>query len=309
MKSLSKTLHTGLLSAGIASAILPMSVAAQEMDHSKMPMPAPPQAPAPVKKSAAPESEMDHSAMGHDLPMPAAQGAMEGMDHLKMGGMKGLSPMGQAPTEPLTPIPALTDADRAAAVPPTHANMVHDDSIERYIPFNRLWAWNADPGTGMAWEGQAWFGTDLTACGCAVKVNVSMAALKALIWKCCMAAASRVGGMLVAGVRHDFKPSASQDFVAIGVMGLAPQKFEVEATAYLGERGQIPARFEAEYELLLTNRLVLQPLVEANFHGENDPPRGHRLGPEHGRGRPSLALRGDPRVRTLYRHCSRACFW
>ena len=116
-------------------------------------------------------------------------------------------------------------------------------------------------------------------------------------------------GMLVAGVRHDFKPSASQDFVAIGVMGLAPQKFEVEATAYLGERGQTPARFEAEYELLLTNRLVLQPLVEANFHGENDPPRGHRLGPEHGRGRPSLALRGDPRIRTLYRHCSRACFW
>lgn len=322
MKYLFKTLHTGLLSAAIASAILPMSVAAQEMDHSKMqmprppqtpvpakkpaapkpamdhskmPMPATPQAPAPVKKSATPEPEMDHSAMGHDtskpadkqqmedmdhsamghdMPMPAAQDAMEGMDHSKMADMKGVPRMRQAPTEPLTPIPVLTDADRAAAVPPTHGHMVHDDSIKSYILFNRLEAWNADPGTGMAWEGQAWFGTDLNRLwlrseGERVDGNTESADLEVLYGR----SIARWWD-LVAGVRHDFKPGASQDFVAIGVMGLAPQKFEVEATAYLGERGQMSARFEAEYELLLTNRLVLQPLVEANFYGKNNPLRG-----------------------------------
>src|SRR5690606_3689847 len=53
-----------------------------------------------------------------------------------------------------------------------------------------------------------------------------------------------------------------------------PYKFEVQATAYLGKSGQTAANIEAEYELLLTNRLILQPLVEANFHGKDDPQRG-----------------------------------
>lgn len=295
MKYLFRTLHTSLLSAAIASAIVPMSVAAQEMDHSKMQMPTPPQSPAPVKKPAAPKPEMDHSAMGHDtskpadkqqmedmdhsamghdMPMPAAQDTMEGLDHSKMADMKVVPRMRQAPTEPLTPIPVLTDADRATAMPPTHGHMVHDDSIKSYILFNRLEAWNADPGAGMAWEGQAWVGTDLNRVwlrseGERVDGNTESADLEVLYGR----SIARWWD-LVAGVRHDFKPGASQDFVAIGVMGLAPQKFEVEATAYLGERGQTSARFEAEYELLLTNRLVLQPLVEANFYGKNDPLRG-----------------------------------
>ena len=79
---------------------------------------------------------------------------------------------------------------------------------------------------------------------------------------------------VVAGIRHDFKPRGTQDFAAIGVMGLAPYKFEVEATAYVGQSGQTAARLEIEYESLLTNRLVLQPLLEVNLYGKNDAHRG-----------------------------------
>ena len=78
----------------------------------------------------------------------------------------------------------------------------------------------------------------------------------------------------MAGVRHDFRPGDSQDFLAVGVVGLAPYKFEVEATAYVGESGQTAARIEVEYETLLTNRLILQPLLEAEFNGKDDPARG-----------------------------------
>jgi copper resistance protein B len=60
----------------------------------------------------------------------------------------------------------------------------------------------------------------------------------------------------------------------LSVQGLAPMKFEVSATAYLGEGGQTAANVEAEYELLLTNRLILQPLVEVTAYGKNDPLRG-----------------------------------
>jgi copper resistance protein B len=79
---------------------------------------------------------------------------------------------------------------------------------------------------------------------------------------------------VVAGVRHDIAPGADQDFAAIGVTGMAPYKFEIEATAYIGTSGQTTARVEAEYELLLTNRLILQPLVEAQWHGKDDRSRG-----------------------------------
>ena len=61
---------------------------------------------------------------------------------------------------------------------------------------------------------------------------------------------------------------------ALGVQGLAPYFFEVEATAYFGEGGRTAARFSAEYDLLFTQRLVLQPELEFTLHGKSDPERG-----------------------------------
>ena len=179
-----------------------------------------------------------------------------------------------APTTQSTPIPVLTDADREAARSPAHAHPVHDNTVHSKVLFNRLEAFDADHGTGMAWEGQAWIGTDtdrlwLRSEGERLDNRTEAADLEVMYgrpiarwWE------------LVAGVRHDFKPGPSQDWAAIGVVGIAPYKFEVEATAYIGPSGRTAARIEAEYELLLTNRLVLQPLVEANFNGKDDARRG-----------------------------------
>ena len=50
--------------------------------------------------------------------------------------------------------------------------------------------------------------------------------------------------------------------------------FGLEATAYLGAGGQTAARLKAEYELLFTNRLALQPLVEVNLYGRTNAERG-----------------------------------
>src|SRR5690606_1585096 len=79
---------------------------------------------------------------------------------------------------------------------------------------------------------------------------------------------------VVAGVRHDFGEGPSQTFAAVGVMGLAPYMFELDATAYLGESGQTGFGLEAEYETLFTNRLIGQWLVEAKAWREDDPMRG-----------------------------------
>jgi len=175
---------------------------------------------------------------------------------------------------PTTPIPVLTDADREAARPPTHAHPVHDNTVHYKVLFNRLEAFDADHGSGQAWEGQAWIGTDtdrvwLRTEGERVGGRTESADVEVLYGRPVSA-----WWDVVAGVRHDFQPGGAQDWAAIGVVGLAPYKFEVEATAYIGASGRTAARIEAEYEVLLTNRLILQPLVEANFHGEDDAGRG-----------------------------------
>lgn len=41
-------------------------------------------------------------------------------------------------------------------------------------------------------------------------------------------------------------------------------------TAYLGEQGNTALTLEAEYELLLTQKLIVQPRAELTFYGKND---------------------------------------
>lgn len=245
--------------------------AAQAVDHAAMGHGATPQ----------PAQQVDHAAMGHGPPAP--QPAQQ-VDHSAMGhGTTPAEPIDHAAmghamprpaNQPITPIPEITDADRAAAVPPPSDHPVHDNTIKSFVLFNRLEAFDAEEGTGLEWEGQAWFGTDLNKVWLRSEGERSGGNTEAADLEVLYGRAIAPWWDVVAGVRHDFEPGESQDFAAIGIQGLAPYKFEVEATAYLGESGQTAARLEVEYETLLTNRLILQPLVELNFNGKNDERRG-----------------------------------
>lgn len=68
---------------------------------------------------------------------------------------------------------------------------------------------------------------------------------------------------LQAGVRY-FQPS-SDGPARVGIQGLAPYWFDVEAAAFISNRGEVSARLELEYEVLLTQRLILQPRLETNI--------------------------------------------
>lgn len=98
---------------------------------------------------------------------------------------------------------------------------------------------------------------------------------------------------VVAGARADFEPGPTESWAAFGVQGLAPHRFELEATAYVGDGGATAARFEGEYELLITQRLILQPQLELNWYGQSDPERG--LGPGLSTGEVALRLRYELR--------------
>lgn len=66
-----------------------------------------------------------------------------------------------------------------------------------------------------------------------------------------------------AGLRHAFGPDETQG--VIGIEGLAPYWFEVNAHAYLGGEAGAAIEAELEYEILFTQRLILQPVVETRF--------------------------------------------
>jgi copper resistance protein B len=80
------------------------------------------------------------------------------------------------------------------------------------------------------------------------------------------------------GVRQDLGVGPGRQWAAFGIQGLSPYWFELEATGYVAEAGRTAARFRAEYEVLFTQRLVLQPALEVNFYGQSDPARRIRSG-------------------------------
>jgi copper resistance protein B len=72
------------------------------------------------------------------------------------------------------------------------------------------------------------------------------------------------------GVRYDAPDGPDRVYGVIGVQGLAPQWFEVDLDAFLSEKGDTSVRLEAEYEGLITNRIILTPSIEAELPFSQD---------------------------------------
>jgi copper resistance protein B len=130
-----------------------------------------------------------------------------------------------------------------------------------------------DGADGPAWDVQGWYGTDYNKLWFkteGVRVgDVTEDARAELLW-------DRIFSRwwsAQAGVRDDFAGGPARNWLALGIQGLAPYFFHIEATAYVGDSGRTATRFRAEYELLFTQRVVLQPLFELNAYGKDDPER------------------------------------
>jgi copper resistance protein B len=171
-------------------------------------------------------------------------------------------------------VPPLTDADRAAAFVDVHGHTVHDSMWQYRVLFDQL-EWQYIHGAqGVRWDNKSWVGGDLNRIwvkseGEAVDGILDEAEVQLLYGR----SFSRWWDW-VAGVRHDVRPNPQHTWLAFGIQGLAPQWFEIDLTGYVGMNGHTAARLEIEYELLFTNRLVLQPLIELSVAGKDDPDRG-----------------------------------
>ncbi|HWI16761.1 MAG TPA: copper resistance protein B [Vicinamibacterales bacterium] len=232
----------------------PQPQAAKPQPANEPPASKPADAPA-MKEMPATGAE-DHSAHGA-APPPAATA----------------TPGSEAAQQPKEPIPPITDADRAAAFPPgLQGHAVHDRAINYMFLFDQLeWQGNADGGLNL--DALNWIGGDRNRLWIRSELESERSRVENAFVDVLYGRAIARWWDVVAGVRQDFGVGPGRTWVGGGIQGVAPYWFEVEATAYVGEGGRTHARFEIEYELLLTNRLILQPLLESEFYGKSDPER------------------------------------
>ncbi len=130
-----------------------------------------------------------------------------------------------------------------------------------------------DGAEGPAWDVRGWYGTDYDKLWFKTEGirldSVTQDARVELLWDRIF---SRWWSTQL-GVRHDFGDGPSRNWLALGVEGLAPYFFQTEATGYLGDAGRTAARFRVQSDLLLAQRVVLQPELELNVYGQDDPER------------------------------------
>lgn len=183
-------------------------------------------------------------------------------------------PVEEAPELPAG-IPPITEEDRAAAFPDVHGHSVHDDAVGYFVLIDQLeWQNGGASAAALSWDNKGWVGKDRDRFWFRTEGEAEDESLAHAEAHFLYGRAIARWWDLVLGVRQELRPGPAQTWAAIGFQGLAPYWFEVEATAYVGESGRTLFRLETEYELLLTNRLILQPLVEMDIYGKSDPERG-----------------------------------
>ncbi|MCT2559603.1 copper resistance protein B [Tsuneonella sp. YG55] len=224
------------------------------MDHSKMDQPA-------TDRSAMDHSTMDHSAMDHSE-----------MDH----GAVPVPSSGPPPRALEGPRHAADVIFGAAAMAPSREQLALENGGFRggSFMFDRLETRVGQGEDLYLWDAQGWYGGDIDKLWIksegegAFGGAVESAEVQAL-WS----HAIDPWFDLQAGVRYDLEPR-SRAHAVIGVQGLAPYMFEVDAAAFLSDRGDLTARIEAEYDQRITQRLILQPRAEIVLAAQDVRPAG-----------------------------------
>jgi copper resistance protein B len=124
-------------------------------------------------------------------------------------------------------------------------------------------------------DGQAWYGGDIDKLWMKVEgegnfqAGFEDAELQAL-WS------HAIGPWfdLQTGLRYDVGPGKDRGHLVVGVQGLAPYWIELDAAAFLSDEGDLTAAIEAEHDMRITQRLILQPRAEIGFAAQDIPGQG-----------------------------------
>jgi copper resistance protein B len=214
------------------------------------------------------------SAFAQDATPPvdrSQHGAHEHSAHAEAATDDGPS---QSEQEHVPPDPPQTELQHP--MPYQHmVDLMEMDDRARFtrVMLDRVEWRDADGADPLEWDAFAWYGSDFNKLWLETegerRDGSTEDARVELLWDRIF---SRWWSVQT-GIRQDFGAGPSRTWAAFGVQGLAPYFFEMEATACVGEGGRTAARLSGEYDLLLTQRLVLQPELEFNLYGKADPER------------------------------------
>lgn len=210
-------------------------------------------------------ASQDSDAAEKEGGVSGMSGETMGMGTMDMGSMQGGSP----PPDARDPHAYAEGYDFG----PMKLRLADEHSLGSLL-VDRLEAVRSDGNTATAYDLQAWYGRTydravLKAEGDYDNGEFEEASTE-LLWS--HAVATFWDTQL--GVRYDSGEGPNRTWLAFGVQGLAPYWFEIDATGYVGEEGRTAVNLEAEYELLLTQKWILQPRIEADFYGKDDAERG-----------------------------------
>ncbi|MFW1678609.1 copper resistance protein B [Pontibacter sp. JAM-7] len=144
------------------------------------------------------------------------------------------------------------------------------DPLVGMVKFDQLEFRDASEGKPLVWEAEAWLGYDLNKVKLKTRGERLDGVTESAELQLLYSRAIDPNWDLQLGVRHDFLPKPDRTWGVVGVEGLAPWYLETDAALFIGESGQTGIRLKTEYELMLTQRLVLVPELQLTAYGKND---------------------------------------
>lgn len=136
----------------------------------------------------------------------------------------------------------------------------------------------ASDNTSLTYDLQGWYGRDYNRLVLKAEGDVDAGELEdartELLWSHAIAPFWDIQ----LGARQDSGSLPDRGWLGFGIQGLAPYWFELDVAVYAGDKGRTTLRLDGEYDLLLTQRLILQPRLEADFYGKEDAGRAQGSG-------------------------------
>ena len=152
---------------------------------------------------------------------------------------------------------------------------MHGGMETRKFLLDRLEAHIRGGRDGYGWDGQFWYGGDLQKFWLKTEGEGEFGgALEEAEVQALWSRAIDPWFDVQLGLRQDFRSGPDRTHLVAAVQGLAPYWFEVEGALFLSNKGELTARFEAEYDLRITQRLILQPAAEIDLSFQNVPEIG-----------------------------------
>ncbi|MBK8814771.1 MAG: copper resistance protein B [Methylococcaceae bacterium] len=148
-----------------------------------------------------------------------------------------------------------------------------DEDYLGSVIVDRLEGVDARDDFSMTYDWQAWYGQDYDKVVVRAEGEIDQGTFKNARNEALWAHALTPFWDTQLGVRIDSGLGTDRVWGAFGVQGFAPYWIYIEATGYVGEGGRTAFRLETEYDVLITQNLILQPRIEVNFYSESDSSR------------------------------------